>query len=67
MGELLTVLFIGTVFFVSGLKLIFTGDDRGRKYGMWMAAIGLVVYLACWLFTPRNDNYRLWNDNTYQL
>lgn len=65
MGELLTVLFIATVLFVSGLILAFAGDEKGRKPGMILIAIGLIIYLACWMFTPNNDNFRLRNETIY--
>jgi hypothetical protein len=64
----LAVLFIGTIFLVSGLILALGyTDPKGRKVGMFLILAGLLVYFACWLFTPRNDNFRIFNDNPYQL
>lgn len=57
MGGLLVVIFLGTIIFVSGLILAFATDQRGRKWGMWMVAIGLLIYMACWAFTPNNPNF----------
>lgn len=65
MGGLLVVIFLGTVVFVSGLILAFATDQRGRKYGMWMIAAGLFVYLLCWLFVPNNPHYHFDVDPDY--
>lgn len=63
MGDLLVLIFIGTVFFVSGFVLAFaTGRVKGRKLGIVLLLIGLLIYLACWLFTPNNGRYRLFYD-----
>jgi hypothetical protein len=65
MGDLLAVLFIGTIFVVSGLVLLFATDDRGRKYGIWVLLLGLLIYLAAWFFTPDSPHYHLFNDKDY--
>ncbi len=67
MGDLLAVLFIGTIFFVTGMILVFSTDQRGRKYGIYLVLIGVIVYLACWAFTPNTPQYNLFNDNKFQL
>ncbi|GAA4465612.1 hypothetical protein GCM10023093_18120 [Nemorincola caseinilytica] len=59
MGELLAVLFIGTLFVASGLILAFTAQDKGRKLGMALLGIGLFVYLVCFLFYPNSERYRI--------
>jgi uncharacterized membrane protein len=66
MGEMLAVLFIGSVFVVSGLILLFTSDDKGRKLGIWLLVAGLIIYFVTWLFTPNNQNFHLSNENIYQ-
>ncbi|MBX2904825.1 MAG: hypothetical protein KF744_02220 [Taibaiella sp.] len=65
MGGLLVVIFLGTLLFVSGLILVSATDQRGRKYGMWMVAAGLFVYLVCWLFTPSNPHFHFDVDPDY--
>ncbi len=62
MGDLLAVLFIGTVFFVSGFVLAFTSKNKGRKLGFVFLVIGLLIYLACWFFTPDTAHYHLFYD-----
>jgi uncharacterized membrane protein HdeD (DUF308 family) len=59
MGELLTVLFIGTCLFLPGIILAFTAKDKGRKLGLIMMAAGLFIYLVCFLFYPNNERYRI--------
>lgn len=59
MGELLAVLFIAGMIFISGLILAFTNHDAARKFGIAIAIVGLVVILACIIFYPNSDNYRL--------
>lgn len=67
MGELLAVLFIATVLFISGIILAFiTEEGSGRKMSVAMIVAGLILYLACWIFTPRNDNFSIF-DNKYQI
>ncbi len=59
MGDLLVVIFIGTVFFLCGFILTFWGEQKARKPGVVMLIIGIVIYIACWLFTPNNPRYHL--------
>lgn len=66
MGEVLALLFIGTVFFVSGMILAFTTDDKGRKYGIILIVIGLLVYFFTWMFTPNDPRYHLRDENIYR-
>jgi len=67
MGDLLAVLFIGTIFVVSGFILAFTTkDDKSRKLGIILLIVGLAIYFVSWLFTPNNPNYHLHNES-YQL
>lgn len=67
MGELLAVLFIATVLFISGIILAFIAEDGpGRKVSVAMIIAGLILYMACWIFTPRNENFSIF-DNKYQI
>jgi hypothetical protein len=59
MGELLAVLFIGTVLLASGLILAFTSKESGRRIAVFMIISGLFIYLVCYLFSPNNDHYRI--------
>lgn len=59
MGELLALLFVAGVLLISGLILAFTTQDTARKAGIAISIIGLVIILACIIFYPNNDNYRL--------
>jgi len=55
MGALLVVVFIAIIFFVSGLILLFNGDEKGRKYGMFLVVVGLVLGTLCIIFQPRSE------------
>lgn len=59
MGELLALLFVAGVLLISGLILAFTTQDAPRKAGIAISIIGLVIILACIIFYPNSDNYRL--------
>jgi uncharacterized membrane protein YdcZ (DUF606 family) len=59
MGELLALLFVAATLLISGLILAFTTQDAPRKAGIAISIIGLVIILACIIFYPNSDNYRL--------
>ncbi|MBL7692029.1 MAG: hypothetical protein JNM41_10575 [Flavipsychrobacter sp.] len=62
MGDLLAVIYIGTILVLSGLVLMFRYVNDGgssRRWGIWLLVLGLLVYLAAWFFTPDSPYYHL--------
>lgn len=58
MGDVLALFFIAIVLFVCGLVLMIIANDVWRKAGVFMAVVGLILFIICMLYYPHaHDSY----------
>ncbi len=67
MGEVLALMFISVVLFVAGVVLLIISNDVWRKAGVFMAIVGLILFIICIIYYPHaRDNYDYYRDNNSQ-
>lgn len=57
MSGFLVILFLNTLLFFVGLVLAFAGDEKSKRYGVYMMLAAIIIYCVCYMLYPKTNKY----------
>lgn len=55
MSGFLVILFLNTLLFFVGLVLAFAGDEKSKRYGVYMMLAAIIIYCVCYMLYPKTN------------